>query len=121
MADDIGDSVGDIREIISDMSKEEPIEFVKLGDEFKTASDGLFDSLSGISDSMDALSDTVGNGADDISENLRKISNQLNLVMNLMLGELEDIDEENEIFVDVSYEYFESMKQGKTEDCKNLG
>lgn len=121
-ADDLGDSIHDLKNIISDLANEDPLEFVKLGDDFKSASDNLFDSLSDISDNIRGLKTTLSNDGDKISGNLSAINNQFNLIMNLIIGEFEAKDNPMEdIIVDASDENIENTKQGKVQDCHNSG
>lgn len=123
--DDIKSAVDDMTQIISDLSEEAPLEFVTLGDDFKTASEDLFDSVSDISSGIDELKNTLSDGMDKITGNIREISKQFNVVMNLMIGELESLQNSDgslsDIFLDVSDEDIESSKQGKVEDCQNSG
>ena len=124
-AEDIKDALGDMKQIISDLSKEEPLEFVKLGEDFKNASTDLFGSLSDISAELDALKNTFSDEKDKITDNLNSISSQINLIMNLMIGEFEELQNSetdlSDIFLDVSDEDLENTKQGKVFDCQNFG
>lgn len=123
--DDITTAIGQIKNIITDLSNEKPLEFVKLGDEFKTASEDLFNSLSDISGAIDKLKNTVSNEKDTITNDLTSINNQFNLVMNLMISEFENLqngtDGVSEIFLDVSDEDIKNTKQGKVAQCNNSG
>lgn len=124
-ADDLKTALGDARDIISDLANEEPLEFVKLGDDFRAASDNLFDSLSDISGELDKLDEVLSRGGDEISGDLTAINSQFNVVMNLLIGEIEDLTDQGrsleDIFVDVSDEDIKSVRQGKVEDCHNFG
>lgn len=123
--DHLTDSVGDMKSIISDLSNEEPLEFVKLGDDFRSASDELFDSLGEISDNINGLKNTLSNENNLITADLTSVSNQFNHIMNLLIGEVENLKNgENslsDIFIDVSDEDIYSARQGKIEDCVNSG
>lgn len=124
-ADDIKSALSDMKVIIEDLSNEEPLEFVKLGDDFRNASEGLFDSLSGISDQIDGLKNVISSGRKTIKNDLSSINNQFNIVMNLIIGEFENLQNGTntleDIFVDVSDEDIESARQGKIADCENFG
>lgn len=124
-ADDIIASISDIKQIVSDLANEKPLEFVKLGDDFKKSSENLFDSLSGISGEIDELKNTVSNGKNKITDNLMSISNQFNLLMNLMADEFDELknspSDMSDIFFDASDEDIENTKQGKVADCRNFG
>lgn len=120
--DDLKTAIGDVGDIISDLSDEEPIEFVKLGDNFDTASDDLFDSVSGISDEIELLKDTLSIGKDNIVDDIEEIKEQFGLIMDLLLDEADEKDEvSSDIFVDESDEEIEKTKQGKVEECTNFG
>ena len=123
--DDIKTAIRGIKNIISDLSNEKPIEFVKLGYDFKIASENLFDSLSGISNEIDGLKDTALNKENKITGDLTSISNQFNLVMNLLIGEIEELtngtNNLTDIFLDVSDEDIENTRRGKIADCHNFG
>ncbi len=124
-ASDITDAVGDIKNIISDLANEEPLEFVKLGGDFRASSEGFFDSLSGISKEIDGLKNTISSEKNKITGDLTSVSNQFNLVLNLLMGEIEEIkngaDSIGDIFVDVSDEDIASARQGKIADSQNSG
>lgn len=123
--DDITVATGGVKDIIEDLSEEETVEFKKLGDDFKTASDGLFNSLSDISGEIENLKNIVSRGRNDAIGNLSSISNQFNLVMNLMVDEFESlrtgVKDISDIFLDSSDEDIENTKQGKVEECHNFG
>lgn len=122
-AEDIEKSVGKIKDIISEQANEAPPEFVKLGDDFKNSSELLFDSVSGISNGLEGLKDTFSAQKGKISGDLTAVANCFNSVMHIMADEIDGLDDINvsDIFVDVSDEATESVKQGKTEDCRNFG
>lgn len=123
--DDIENAISDMKAILSDLSDEDAIEFIKLGDDFKNAGENLFDSLSGISDEIEILKNTLSSGKNKITADVTALSNQFNLIMNMLIGELDEIKNENggisERFFDASDEDIESTKQGKIEDCFNSG
>ena len=123
--DDIKGAIGNAKEIISDLSKEEALEFVKLGDDFKTASENLFNSLSDISNEIDKLKDTISDSKDNITGDINSISNQFNLVMNLLADKYNEIKNEvtdsTDRFLDVSDQDIENTKQGKVAECYNSG
>lgn len=123
--DDITTAIRDIENIVTDLSNEKNLEFVKLGDDFKTANNNLFNSISNISDEIANLKNTVSNGKDTMTNNLTSISNQFNLIMNLLINEFENLqngaDSISDIFLDVSDEDIENTKQGKVAECHNFG
>lgn len=124
-AEDIRDAMKALKKIIDDLADEKPLEFVKLGDDFKDASENLFSSLSGINGELDKLRESSSDGIDKITSDLSSVNNRFNSVLNLIIGELEDIkngeDSLSDIFVDASDENIESTKQGKIDECVNFG
>lgn len=124
-ADDIKIAMGDMKDIISDLSDEKPLEFVKLGEDFKSNGEELFDSLSAISDEIESLRNTLSNEKSNFVGNITSISNQFNLVMNLLIDEFEQLSDGakklEDIFLDVSDEDIENTRQGKVADCHNYG
>lgn len=124
-ADDITTAIGDAKDILNDLSDEETISFVKLGDDFKAASDELFNSVSGISGELEKLKDTVSGDRGIITNNLTSISNQFKLLTELMADEVDSFQNESadlsNKFLDVSDEDIENSKQGKAAECHNFG
>ena len=121
--DDICSAIDTIKQIIFDLSNEEVLSFVKLGDDFKQDSENLFDALTGISSSIRSLKTTLSNSGDNLSTDITKISRTFNSVMNMLTGAAEDLtgNDLTDIFVDVSEENIENTKQGKIDGCQNLG
>lgn len=122
--DDITNAMNDTKNIISDLSNEKTMTFIKPGDDFRQAGDNLFGSLADISGEIGELRNSVSAERNNITGDLKTISNQFNLVMNMMLGEIEEIQNKNEIsdiFLDVSDEDIENTKQGKVAECINSG
>lgn len=124
-ADDIRDATDEAGDIVSDLAADDPLEFVKLGEEFREAGDGLYSSISDISDSIESLEDIIANGHDTLTADINALSGQFNVVMNLMIDGLEEIKNGakglSDVFLDVSDEEIESMRQGKIKDCTNYG
>lgn len=124
-ADDLKTAFGDLKDIVSDLANEDTPEFVKLGDEFKSSSERLFESLGGISDGIEGLKDTLSGEKNKISRDLSSVSNQFNLVMNLLADEVDEIKSGirsvGDIFLDVSDEEIEKAYSGKIAECHNYG
>ncbi|MGN0135220.1 GLUG motif-containing protein [Anaerotignum sp.] len=124
--DDISDAMEEISDILSDLADEEPMTFVKLGDDFDASSDALFDSMGDISDDMEGLKDVLKDGKETVKTDLREMSDQFEKIMDLLFDEIEDLrdnkDKElDDVFVDVSDEEISRTKQGKTANCTNFG
>ncbi len=134
-ADDITSATSDFKQILSDLSNEDKLEFVKLGDEFRTASRNVFDSLNGISDevetlksnmqdSIDKLQSAVSDKRSKITGDITAVDDQLAVIVDLMNGEIKNLENSGsvtDIFRDVSDEDIEGTKQGKIAECKNSG
>ena len=122
--DDIKTAIDDAGQILSDFSDEKSLTFIKLGDGFKDASNNLFNSLADISDEIDKLKNTASGGKSKITHDISTISNQFNLVMNTLVDEMEqlqNIDNIEDIFLDVSDEDIKNTTQGKVAECNNFG
>lgn len=123
--EDLTEALSDMKNIFEDLSNEKPLEFVKLGDDFKNASEGLFDSLGDISSEIEKLGDTVSSERKILKNDISSITNQFNLVMNLLIDEVDDLKnnltDTSDLFLDVSDEDIENARQGKIRDCKNYG
>lgn len=124
-ADDIKDAIGDFKAVISDLAEEEPLELVKLGDDFRNAGEELFGSLSGMSDEIAGLKSSLYDGGDKLSSDLISISNQFETVVRLLADEADEIkngsQDLEDIFVDASDEDIKATRQGKLADCRNFG
>lgn len=124
-ADDIKAAVTDMKQILSDLSDEKTMEFVKTSDAFHDASGNLFASLSDISNELSGLKNTVSVERNSMTDNLNKISSQFNVVMNLMADGVDELKDStkslSERFLDVSDEDIENTKQGKIARCRNAG
>lgn len=121
---DIEDALEKIGEILEDLSAEDDFEFVKLGDDFKSSSDSLFDSLEQMSDEISGLKTTISDGTDKIFDDLTAISDRFSVAVNLLIDEFDELRSTpsvDEIFLDVSDEEIESAKRGKIKECINYG
>lgn len=122
--DDIKYALSDLDDIIGGLADEKTPEFVKLGDDFRKASSGLFGALSGISDGLGELRGTVTGETDKIRGGLTSVTNRFKRITDLLVTEFESINNSSllsDIFVDVSDEDIENTVQGKIEDCVNYG
>ncbi len=134
-ADDITSATDKFKQILTDLANDDKLEFVKLGSEFRTASQNVFDSLNGISDevenlktnlqdSVDELQSAVSEKRNKITGDITAIDDQLAVIVDLMNGEIKELENGAsgaDIFRDVSDEDIEGTKQGKIDKCKNSG
>lgn len=120
--EDMGYATDKLGIIITDLANEEPMHFVKLGDEVKNASTDLFASISDISGELDLLRENAHDETDRLASDLSEIGSQLDVVTKLIfdLTEETSLNKEN-IFYDVSDEEIIGTKQGKVADCRNYG
>ena len=134
-ADDITTATGNFKNILTDLSNGDKLEFVKLGDEFREASENVFNSLNGISNEInnlksnmqneiDKLQNTVSDKKNKVTGDISAIDDQLSVILNLMSSEIENLENSGDItdiFRDVSDEDIEGTKQGKIAECVNSG
>lgn len=124
-AENLTEALSDMKGIFEDLSNEKPLEFVKLGDDFKNESESLFNSLDDISSEIDKLRDVVSAERKTLKNDISSITNQFNVVMNLLIDEVDDLKNgltnTSDLFLDVSDEDIENARQGKIKECKNYG
>lgn len=121
-AADITDALGDMEQILTELSEENTPEFAKLSDDFKTASDSLSGSVSEISAELGELKDSVSDRTDTLTEELKAIGDKLNVITDLIADGAENLNDRNgDLVLDVSDEDIEKTKQGKIEGCYNSG
>lgn len=111
---------------VKELTASGPISFIPLGEQFRQASDGLFDALGGLSGEMDALNRTAQNGSDTLSADLRAINNQFHTVCAVLLDAASDltntpVDGLDSLFQDTSEEDIAATRDGKVADCRNTG
>nr|WP_325195820.1 GLUG motif-containing protein [uncultured Oscillibacter sp.] len=127
MGDTLEDAFDTLRDAISDLTEDGPVEFVTLGDEVRDAGDDLYGSLSDISGELEELKNAVKQTGDDLAADLRAISSQLNKVFDLVLDALTDIRggedgrELSDLIEDTSDQDIAATRQGKITDCRNTG
>lgn len=122
--DDMKAAIIELKNIASYLSNEEKPEFVRLGNDFANASEAVFNSISDLSGGIDEFRNTISDNKEESSKKLTEISEQIDYIMNLMIGEIDEIQDEgnnSEIFLDVSDENIENTKQGKIAECLNYG
>ena len=127
MGDTLEDAFETLRDAISDLTEDGPVEFVTLGDEVRDAGDDLYGSLSDLYGEMKELRSAVEQAGDDLAADLRAISSQLNKVFDLVLDALTDIrggeDDRDlsDLIEDTSDQDIAATRQGKITDCRNTG
>lgn len=107
---------------VDDLTRDGPVEFTPLGEDFRQASGGLFDALAGLSGEMKELRSTLQSAA--LTGDLRAISRQFNVVFNVLLDALTDLrdgPEQGSLIQDTSEEDIAATREGKVADCRNTG
>ena len=120
----IADAMREMHSIFSDLAEEDPMTFVKLGDDFRSSSDALFDSMGDISDDLQGLRNALQSGRKTLTSDIRSMNDQFRKIMNLLFDELEDLrdgTDADDIFIDVSDEELSRTKQGKIASSHNYG
>lgn len=111
---------------IRDLVRDGPVEFTPLGEDFREASDGLYNAVGGLLDEMEGLNGALQSGNHTLTADLRAVSRQCGVVFELLLdamGEfLDDVDEGVEAWIeDTSEEDIAATREGKVEGCRNTG
>lgn len=120
----IADAMREMNSILSDLAEEDPMTFVKLGDDFRTSSDALFDSMGDISEDLKGLRNALQSGRKTLTSDIRSMNDQFRKIMNLLFDEIEDLrdgTDADDIFIDVSDEDISRTKQGKIAGSHNYG
>ena len=73
MGDTLEDAFETLRDAISDLTEDGPVEFVTLGDEVRDAGDDLYGSLSDLSGEMKELRSAVEQAGEGLTEENRAI------------------------------------------------
>jgi len=115
-----------ISDAVDGLTENGPAEFTPLGEDFRQASDSLFDSLAGLSGEMDGLREVIQSGGDTLTADLRAVSRQFNVVFDVLLDAMTDFqDSANEgiddLIQDTSGEDIAATREGKIADCRNTG
>lgn len=117
------DTIGDA---VDDLTRDGPVEFIPLGEEFRQASGGLFDALAGLSGEMEGLRTSVQSGGDALNADLRAVSRQFNVVFDVLLDALSDLQDTSDegigdLIQDTSEEDIAATREGKVAGCQNTG
>lgn len=107
-----------------DLAGDGPVQFAPLGEAARSASQGLFDSLTSLSQELTDLHSTVSDAGDALAADLRAVSRQFNTVFSVLLDALSDLREgtdsaSREILEDTSDENIAATRLGKVENCRN--
>ena len=126
-SDKLSDAVSQIRDIADEISEEEPIQFIPLGDDFRKSSDDLFDSLGDISNELKNVKSSVSDSSRTVKDKIDEVYDKFNLILELTADEFDYVSSRNEdydisgLIEDVSDEDIVNTKQGKILTCTNFG
>ncbi|MDO4481134.1 MAG: GLUG motif-containing protein [Bacillota bacterium] len=114
------------KEIGEYLSEQEPVEFVKLGEEFRQSSDSLFDAMTEISGLMSLLENEISSSSDVLIQDLRNINSKFNDIMQLLINTVENLrdgtgDGIEQYLEDTSDRDISATRLGKVISCENKG
>lgn len=117
----MSDAVEEADGILEDLSNEEEVTIVRLGDSFDQETDRLHGALTGISDQLSLLNTEMSNESDILIADINDVSDQFVLLMNLFIDALNEVQtfDTDDIYEDVSEETINNTTQGKVIDCQN--
>lgn len=131
-SDKINDAIKDIADFATDASKSlveiakeledtDPVEFVKLGEEYRENGNKLFASISSIISETENLNSSVYSSSKILSEDIRDINNQANKISDLIIKEVSAITDTEDLFEDTSDIDVSETILGKVSYSNNLG
>ena len=105
------------------LSRQEPVNIDKPGDNLSDSSDALYDSLKDISNQLELLNGESKSASDKLIKDIRAINNQFMLVMNTVMGLVDDAGSYSAetIIEDTSDEDIDAAWAGKVLNCLNSG
>lgn len=125
------DAAGDLRDafqVLGDtayqLSSDGDVSFAPMGQNARTASDGLYNSLVDMSGNLTDLKDVVSTASDTFSADMRAISSQITKILNLMLDVVDsaqNVEATDDLIGDVSEEDIDGARLGKAAGCANTG
>ncbi len=119
------DSIGGMKELISELAAKDPIKFTLLGDDYRTESERLFNSITGITTEAAELNKDVYSSSQTMSEDIRQVCNQAQKVSQLIVTLAETIRDDtdadlSDFIEDTSDLDTDKTTLGKISDCKNF-
>lgn len=113
-----------ISDAVDSLTGDGPVEFSPLGEDIRTAGDGLYDAMAGLSGEMKSLNGVLQDGNHTLTEDLRSVSRQFNAVFDSMLDILTDLrntPDKEDLIQDTSDQDISATREGKVADCHNTG
>lgn len=125
-AESITDALDGLHKLVQELSEEESLELVPLGDAFRTDSDALHSSLLSLSGKMEDLNALLTASSQTLSSDLRSISDQFYVVMTLLIDLVTDAsmtseDDWSNLLSDQSEADISGTRWGKVSHCANTG
>lgn len=124
MMEYIHESADNASDIVDYLNTLDSVRFHKLGDNFDTTCDNLYDELKSVSETMSQINDNLSHYSDILVDDFRDVNDQLNHILIMMIERAEDaerLEVEGSLYEDVSEEDISSIKEGKVKSCKNYG
>jgi len=120
-SDSMSKATQELEKWVEDFSKEEPLVFENLGEEFSEETSRLESSMAGLGEDMDHLNNAISSATTTISDDLRQVNDQFFRVMDHFLAILDGTESEESIYEDMSEDELFSVQEGKAEACANRG
>lgn len=103
-----------------------PAAFKPLGEDFRQASDSLYDAMSGLSGELSSLNAAVQSSTNALTDDLLAVNNQFRVVTGVLVeavtGLRTSVEEGFDTLIeDTSEEDIEATREGKVADCRNTG
>lgn len=124
MMEYIHESADNASDIVDYLNTLDSVRFHKLGDDFDTTCDNLYDELKSVSKKMSEINDNLSHYSDILVDDFRDVNDQLNHILIMMIERAEDaerLEAEGNLYEDVSEDSIKDIKEGKVKSCKNYG
>lgn len=124
MMEYVHESADNASDIVDYLNTLDSVRFHKLGDDFDTTCDNLYDELKSVSKMMSRINDNLSHYSDVLVDDFRDVNDQLNHILIMMIERAEDaerLDAEGTLYEDVSEDSIKDIKEGKVKTCKNYG
>ena len=119
----LGNAVGDVKSLISDINSRGDITIPKLSDEYRNRSQSLIANIQGMSDNLGFLNNEVNSSNQQLVDDLIKVNDQFNVIMLLIADAIDgvlDADYTN-LYEDDSLSVAENSTDATISDSLNNG
>ena len=122
-AGDTGDALRALDALLGDLSGNAPLHLDAVSAETSADADALYASLRDLSDQLEALNGESRAASDQLLQDIRGINSQFSLVMQTLLGVLDDSRDlsSEDLITDTSDEDIDAVTAGKLLRCVNAG